>query len=168
MYKKSTIAILALFIVVVVMDNYASAITWLYPAIQEMRKLKQRFKENESMPYFFEDYTKITGGRLKGWIDDKKKFILLDVRPKKDYENEHIIGAESLPFDELFNDPTLINKYDLDSIVVVYCDSEMNWEAATATFFLEYLGFSFTKIYWYRVGIVDWIKRGYPTEKADK
>ncbi|ADR18034.1 rhodanese-like domain-containing protein [Calditerrivibrio nitroreducens] len=41
----------------------------------------------------FSSYNYITGDELANWIKSKKQFIIVDIQPKKDFDDEHIVGA---------------------------------------------------------------------------
>lgn len=44
---------------------------------------------------------------------------VVDVLPEKEYQNEHIAGATSLPLTQL--DSTTVDRLDRDRPVIVYC-----------------------------------------------
>ena len=50
---------------------------------------------------------------------------------------------------------------DKNKEYVVYCNGVKCWRSPAAALLLHSLGF---KVYWYREGLPDWKKRGYPTE----
>jgi rhodanese-related sulfurtransferase len=51
--------------------------------------------------------------------NNRKDFVLLDVRGKDLYSNGHIEGAISLPHAQINEDS--LNKYPLETLFVVYC-----------------------------------------------
>jgi phage shock protein E len=72
---------------------------------------------------------------LKG--DDKRKFLLLDVRTEEEYLEGHIPGAVNLPYDDIGKGKPDFPK---DELVIVYCRSGRR--SAIAAEALKALGFS--------------------------
>jgi len=49
----------------------------------------------------------------------ENEYTIIDVRTKEEYEEQHIVEAINIPYDEI-NDET---KLDKDKIILVYCQS---------------------------------------------
>ena len=118
----------------------------------------------ESMP----GIKKITGDELKAWLDQGRKFVLLDNRVPADYEREHISGTTMRlsPDDLLEKGPGLAARFKKDDIIVNYCNGIKCWRSSSAMLLLQELGFK--DLYWYREGIPDWVRKGYPTVEGKK
>jgi rhodanese-related sulfurtransferase len=62
-------------------------------------------------------------------IDEARRLIreddalLLEVLPREEYEEEHIVGADSIPLKELTADA--VRRIDRDRPVIVYCDDDL-------------------------------------------
>lgn len=54
--------------------------------------------------------------------------LLVDVRPKEQYDEEHLGGAISLPISEIENADNIIPSKD--KIIIVYCNSGVNSKIA--------------------------------------
>jgi phage shock protein E len=78
-------------------------------------------------------------GKLSALVKgtDKRPFLLLDVRTKEEYLEDHIPGAVNLPYDEIDK-----NKPDSpkDKLIIVYCRSGRR--SAIAAEALKGLGFT--------------------------
>jgi hypothetical protein len=120
MIKRLAIALLCFTFAVVGFSNLSSAAAWPDPLLKELEELKALGKEKKDMPASIAGVKEITADELKKWIDEKKKFVLMDNRLKADYDKEHIVGAQLLTVDELVKDPKLADKYNKDDILVNY------------------------------------------------
>ena len=49
--------------------------------------------------------------------------LLLEVLPREEYEEEHIVGADNIPLKELTSDS--VSGIDRDRPVIVYCDDDL-------------------------------------------
>ncbi len=166
MFKKLAIALLCFAFAVVGFYNLASAAEWPDALLKELEVLKAAGNDKKDMPASIPGIKEIKGDELKKWMDEKKKFVLMDNRLKADYDKEHIVGAVLLTVDELIKDPKLADKYKKDDILVQYCNGVKCWRSPGAILLLKHLGFK--NIYWYRDGIPDWIKKDYPTVEGKK
>jgi len=164
MVKK--LLIVALCLTVAGIASVAIAADWPEPLIKELEALKLAGHDKKDMPASLAGIQEITGDELKKWIDTKKKFVLMDNRLKADYDKEHIVGAVLLTVDELVKDPKLAEPYKKDDILVNYCNGVKCWRSPGAILLLKQLGYK--NIYWYRVGIPDWVKKDYPTVEGKK
>jgi len=164
MVKKMLVAVFC--IAVAGITGMALAADWPEPLMKELEALKKAGHDKQDMPASIEGIKEITGDELKKWIDSKKAFVLMDNRLKADYDKEHIVGAVLLTVDELVKDPKLAEPYKKDDILVNYCNGVKCWRSPGAILLLKQMGYK--NIYWYRVGIPDWIKKDYPTVEAKK
>ena len=121
---------------------------------QTLKKIKRRFTGSPErrnlpkaapsvaeaiLPLDADTYT-ITPNQLKEIIDEGKRFILLDVREKWEYEMVHIEGATLIPLNEL---PRRFREITPGVEVVVYCHWGMR--SLDAAFLLQQLGFKSVK-----------------------
>lgn len=79
----------------------AFAQQWSAAALKQIEELKLLSRDKKDIPESFAGVKKITADELKSWMDQKKKFVLLDNRVPADYEKEHITGAVRLSPDDL-------------------------------------------------------------------
>jgi rhodanese-related sulfurtransferase len=104
----------------------------------------------------------ITADRVKMLLDSGEKVVLLDLRPTKEFEQNRLPGARSLPMTDLEKRFSEIPK---SGRVVLYCACKPN-EAADKAVFLEYRGYR--NIFVMLEGYPGWVKRGYPVETTRK
>ena len=99
MMKKIIILTIALIFMAVGTLTYAGDFS--ADAMKQIEELKLLSRDKKDIPESFAGVKKITAAELKSWIDQKKKFVLLDNRVPADYEKEHITGAIRLSPDDL-------------------------------------------------------------------
>ena len=87
--------------------------------------------------------------------------VVLDIRSQEAFDGGHIVGAISMPWVELKEKPTKLNKYQQQPIVVV-CAQGM--ESTQALPFLQKQGC--TKVYMLAGGIRAWQQAGIPLVKG--
>lgn len=95
--------------------------------------------------------------KVKGLLGAGSAVVLLDVRERADYRQEHIDGALNIPYDEL--EVRAVNEMNTSDVVVTYSrwgDTYMPEEACNA---LRALGFS--KVFVLRGGIDRWRQSGF-------
>jgi rhodanese-related sulfurtransferase len=126
--------------------------------IEELKILSRDKRDMvESMP----GIKKITGDELKSWLDQGRKFVLLDNRVAGDYEKEHIPGSQRLAPDDLLPNPRLAEKYGKDDVIVNYCNGIKCWRSSGTMVLMQDMGYK--NLYWYRDGLPEWVKKGYAT-----
>lgn len=86
----------------------------------------------------------------KARLDAGEEIILIDVRTKEEYDQEHIPGAILLPVDQVQNEAAEVMP-DLDATYFVYCRSGNRSSVATAL--LASMGY---KNIYDLGGIIDW------------
>lgn len=74
---------------------------WSADTMKKIEELKIMSRDKKDMAENMPNVTKITADELKSWLDQKKKFVLLDNRLAADYEKEHLAGAVRLSPDDL-------------------------------------------------------------------
>lgn len=99
MAKK--VIILAVTLVFLLTGVYVFAGDWSADAMKKIEELKIMSRDKKDMAESMPGVKKITADELKSWIDQKKKFVLLDNRVPADYEKERIAGAVRLSPDDL-------------------------------------------------------------------
>ncbi|MCX7612803.1 MAG: rhodanese-like domain-containing protein [Caldimicrobium sp.] len=91
-----------------------------------------------------------------------KRAIFLDNRIKSHYDTEKIPGSRWFFTDSLIEKgASMANELDKTKTYVLYCNGVVCWRSPAAALILKHLGFN---ILWYKEGLPDWKKRGYPTE----
>ena len=96
--------------------------------------------------------------RVKQLMDAGEKLTFIDMRPAKEYQQNRLPGARSLPIAEVANRFSEIPK---TGRVVLYCDCK-TYDIADRAVFLEYRGYR--NIFVMPEGYSGWVKRGYPVE----
>jgi len=89
-------------------------------------------------------------------INDRKDFVLLDVRGESLYQQGHVIGAESLPHHQLKAD--VLTDYPKDTLFVVYCAGPHCNGADKAALKLAQLGRPVKKMIG---GVTGWLDEGF-------
>lgn len=84
-------------------------------------------------------------------ISSNPDIIILDVRKLEEYNEEHLINAINMPYDEIEKSFSSEITDNLESIIVLYCKSGVR--ATTAAETLSKLGY--TNVYTFG-GINDW------------
>jgi rhodanese-related sulfurtransferase len=67
------------------------------------------------------EFRVITTDQLKAMIEEKKDFLLIDARTKKEYQEAHIVGALSIP-EKSFEELLSLLPADKNSLMVFYCN----------------------------------------------
>ena len=104
---------------------------------------------------------KITREELKGMMDRKEHFVLIDARTHEGFHKEHIPGANSMPADHL--EKELVKDIKKNETIVTYCSSFTCESSTIAAQKLEKYGY--TKVIDFKGGLADWKEAGYKTEK---
>jgi len=120
MIRKSFVVVLALTFVMSAV--YVFAAQYSAETMKKIEELKIQSRDKRDMSESIPGVKKITAQEVKGWIDQKKKFVLLDNRVPADYEKERIAGAIRLSPDDLLQDPKKAEQVGLkkDDIIVNY------------------------------------------------
>jgi membrane protein DedA with SNARE-associated domain/rhodanese-related sulfurtransferase len=105
---------------------------------------------------------RITVDELRGLIDEGRKLLILDVRPKEIRAQDGIIPG-AVPAHPEDIDP-LVTTYSRELEIVVYCACPNEESAATAAKHLKRAGFK--KIRPLLGGIDAWVQAGQPVERA--
>lgn len=114
----------------------------------------------------FEEKLKITLGpvEMKHLLDDPRErnnFVLVDVRNRDGYREEHIPGAISIPEETLQN---RLNELPKDKDIIVYCWTLTCHLAAHAGLTLAQNGYFAREM---EGGIEEWKRNGMPVEKGE-
>ena len=105
----------------------------------------------------------ISAETLKKMIDDKANLRIIDSRREKDYWEEHIEAAVSLPATDT-NAQTLDGiVIDLDTKLVFYCQN-LRCQASTIAA-SKAIGAGYKYVYEFSGGLDEWKKNGFPTQK---
>jgi ArsR family transcriptional regulator len=100
----------------------------------------------------------IPADRVKRLLDSGAKLVLIDLRPAKEFQENRLPGARSMPMAEL---PKRFEEIPKTVQVVLYCACTLN-EIAERVAFLEFRGYR--NIFVLLDGYPGWVKRGYPLE----
>jgi rhodanese-related sulfurtransferase len=100
----------------------------------------------------------LTPERAKQLLDAGEKLIFIDLRPAKEFQQNRLPGARSIPIAELAN---RYNEIPKSGRVVLYCECKP-YDVADRAVFLEYRGYR--NIFIMPEGYSGWTKRGYPLE----
>ncbi len=110
-------------------------------------------------PNFTTDSSYIHIDKLKEAYDQGANMIIVDARPKQDYDLDHIKGAISMPFFEV---EQRYKELPRDTWIVTYCACPRA-EAEEAAKILRDKGYEKVKVFY--EGYFEWLGRHYPTTK---
>jgi rhodanese-related sulfurtransferase len=100
----------------------------------------------------------IPAERVKRLLDSGAKLVLVDLRPVREFQENRLPGARSIPMSDL---PKRFEEIPTSGQVVLYCACTLN-EIAERVAFLEFRGYR--NIFVLLDGYPGWVKRGYPLE----
>lgn len=100
----------------------------------------------------------LSADRAKQLLDAGEKLVFVDLRPAKEFQQNRLPGARSIPIAEIAN---RFNEIPKSGRVVLYCDCKV-YDVADRAVFLEYRGYR--NIFIMPEGYSGWVKRGYPLE----
>lgn len=138
MYKKVIFTLLILFFVTGCATNSGS------PKYQKKSSGNEFLKINSSNQSIY-----ITPEEVKEKIDSQEEFSLVDIRPYPLYSQAHIVGAISMPFEEIIS---RYEELDPRNEIVLYCRTGQT--ALSSRELLNRLGFNDVKSM--QGGILQW------------
>ena len=95
-------------------------------------------------------------------VQETPGILLIDVRPAKSYETEHIPGAINTPFVDDVLDESALNEITRERPILVYCDG--GYRSRKALNAMRQAGFR--RIYHLHRGIMSWKLAEEPTEST--
>src|SRR5918996_1473378 len=98
--------------------------------------------------------------RVKRFLDSGEKLVLIDLRPAKEFQQNRLPGARSIPTTEL---PKRFSEIPKTGRVILYCACQKN-EIIDKAAFLEFQGYR--NIFVMLEGYPGWVKLGYPLETS--
>ena len=104
----------------------------------------------------------IAADRVKRLLDSGTKLVLVDLRPTREFRENRLPGARSIPIAELSK---RFEEIPRTGQVVLYCTCTINEIAERAAF----LGFrGYRNVFVLLEGYPGWVKRGYPLETGPR
>lgn len=100
----------------------------------------------------------IPADRVKRLVESGAKLVLVDLRPVREFQENRLPGARSIPMADL---PKRFEEIPKTGQVVLYCACTLN-EIAERVAFLGFRGYR--NIFVLLDGYPGWVKRGYPLE----
>ncbi|HLC16604.1 MAG TPA: rhodanese-like domain-containing protein [Thermodesulfovibrionia bacterium] len=164
MGNRTVKVIMVAVLVLAVGAGFAFAGSWPADVVKKVEEFKLLKRDKKEMPATIEGITIITAEELKSWLDQKKKFTIIDNRPVEEFAIEHIPEAKRLDAEDLYKDPKLADAFNKEDITVNYCNGVMCWRSPAMTVMLKSLGFK--NVYWFRDGVPVWAKKGFPTAEG--
>jgi rhodanese-related sulfurtransferase len=102
----------------------------------------------------------LTVDDVKGKLDRREKFHLVDVREDNEWEKDHVTGAIHIGKGVIERDAEKVLP-DTSAEIVLYCGG--GYRSALAADTLQKMGY--TNVYSMDGGIRDWRQKGYPLTK---
>lgn len=158
---KKYLSIFVVVAVLVVAAGIASADPYPQELMDKCMAMKADAEVKKDMPNSLPGIS-VVGSEEANKMWKSKNAVFLDNRVKTQYDAEKIEGAKWFFADDLLKNPSLADTLDKNKDYVVYCNGVHCWRSPATALMLQHLGF--TKVHWYRDGLPDWKKRGYPTE----
>jgi rhodanese-related sulfurtransferase len=121
-------------------------------------------KTSYRSPEHVEGAVTTSAQQAKQLFDEGVTFV--DVRNIKLHTRKHIPGAHHLDLKKAFNETSLSKLVNKDQPFVIYCSGvkcSRSYHAASRA-----ISWSFTRVHYFRGGIVAWKKAGYPLKYAEK
>ena len=91
--------------------------------------------------------------------------LFLDVRSPRLYAKSHIQGTYHLDLKNNFNEEKLATVANKDQSLVIYCSGVKCSRSYRAS--EKAVEWGYTKVYYFRSGMADWKKAGYPIERTN-
>jgi len=158
MRRRSLLGVVVI-VTILVCNAYASS--WPEALVNKAQELRALADAKKDMPASLEGITVVAGDKAQE-LWKSKNVVFLDNRIKAQHDTEKIKGSAWFFTDDLIKEgPSFADKLDKSKEYVLYCNGVKCWRSPAAAILLHSVGF---KVYWYRDGIPDWKKRGYPTE----
>ena len=88
----------------------------------------------------------------------------MDIRPKDEFDIDHVPGAFALPFYEFFENPEQSEDFYRDSVYILYGSERYSKRVRLVARQLGKLGFENIHIMF--GGYIEWLDRGYSTESG--
>jgi rhodanese-related sulfurtransferase len=107
-------------------------------------------------------------GAITTSVDEAKSLYdqgvtFIDVRNPRFYAKGHIPGAHHLDFKYNYDEAQLTAVADRDEPIVIYCSGVVCSRGYRAS--ASAVSWGFSTVHYFRGGIADWQKAGYPIEK---
>jgi len=106
--------------------------------------------------------TTITAEEVKKLYDEG--VVIIDVRNPRLYARRHIPGSHHLDLKTAYNEDSLATLANKDDPIVIYCSGVKCSRSYRAS--EQAVSWGYTKVKYFRGGIVDWRNAGYPVESS--
>lgn len=125
-------------------------------------------------PATLEGATVVDAKKAKELMDADKSMAIIDTRVKVEYSEEHLPNAVSVVYGEKSAKDASFDatkdSFDIaklpankDQAMLIYCNGPECWKSYKGSKAAVKAGYK--KVYWFRTGIPEWKKAGYPTAK---
>ena len=144
--------------------RYPALLTFLLFALMLPVNASIAGNPNYRSPEQVEGTTTISVEQAKALYDKGVKFI--DVRSPRLHARRHIPGAHHLDLKHVYSEATLAAVADKDEPIVIYCSGVKCSRSYRAS--EKAVEWGYTKVHYFRGGIVDWRDAGYPLETGEQ
>jgi rhodanese-related sulfurtransferase len=110
-----------------------------------------------------DDVVTVTAEQVKSFLDARESMVLIDLRPRAEFQKSHLPGARSVPMQEL---EKRFREIPQSGRVVLYCDCPQNQIIEQAYQMLKDYGYRNTAVL--ADPFNDWLKRKFPLESGAK
>ena len=113
-----------------------------------------------------ESPTSVDGAKTVNTAESKALFdkgvLFVDVRRNKDWAAGRIPDAVHIELKKVLTEETLGKEAKKSDPIVIYCNGVGCMRSSKAS--KKAVGWGYTNVYYYRLGLPSWKKAGYPTE----
>ena len=110
-----------------------------------------------------DDVVTVTAEQVKAFMDARERLVLIDLRPRSEFQKSHLPGARSVPMQEL---EKRFREIPQSGRVVLYCDCPQNQVIEQAYQLLKDYGYRNTAVL--SDPFNDWLRRKFPVETGVK
>jgi rhodanese-related sulfurtransferase len=110
-----------------------------------------------------DDVVTVTAEQVKAFLDARERMVLIDLRPRAEYQKARLPGAQSVPMPEL---EKRFREIPQSGRVVLYCDCSQNQIIEQAYQLLKDYGYRNTAVL--ADPFQDWLRRKFPLESSAK
>lgn len=113
---------------------------------------------------------RIPASEVKGMLEKKADFVIVDTNPADYFELWHIPTAVNIPYNSMDDSGkrrTMLETLPKEKLVVVYCLCEEGSDSAAVALELRDMGYRRSNIRVLEGGLIKWDEAGYPMFKSE-
>lgn len=115
------------------------------------------------VPIIMDGATPVTAEELSDLMKEMDNLVIIDSRLHSSEKQPAIVGSHPLPYTQTSPDALSNLVPDKLTPVVFYCDGLQCPHSMKAI--KKAVSYGYVNVFWFRGGITEWKKKGFPTEK---